>query len=44
MSYTTFFFVAMALQLVGAVWLAARGRRVGYFFGLVALAALALLV
>lgn len=39
-AYTTFFAVVMLLQLVGAVWLTTRGRRIGYFFGLVALAGL----
>lgn len=43
-AYTTFFFVVMVLQLVGAVWLTRRGRSIGYFFGLVALAGLVSLV
>jgi hypothetical protein len=40
MSYTTFLTGVMVLQLIGAVWLTRRGRKVGYFFGLVAVAAL----
>lgn len=39
-AYTTFFFVVMALQLAGAVWLTRNGRSIGYFFGLVAVAGL----
>ena len=39
-AYTTAFIVVMVLQLAGAVWLTRRGRKVGYFFGLVAAAAL----
>jgi hypothetical protein len=40
MSYTHFLSCVMVLQLIGAVWLTKRGRKVGYFFGLVAAAAL----
>lgn len=40
MSYSTFLTAVMVLQLVGAAWLTRRGRSIGYFFGLVAVAAL----
>lgn len=40
MSYATFLNGVMVLQLAGAIWLTRRGRKVGYFFGLVAVAAL----
>lgn len=39
-AYNTFFCAVMVLQLVGAVWLTRRGRSIGYFFGLIALAGL----
>lgn len=42
--YTTVVFIVMLLQFVGAVWLTKRGRSIGYFFGLVALAGLASLI
>lgn len=44
MSYSMFIICVMVLQLVGAVWLITRGRRIGFFFGLVALVALSSLV
>lgn len=36
----TFFLIAMLVQLAAAVWLVMRGRKIGMFFGLVALSAL----
>ncbi len=39
-AYTTFIIIVMVLQLVGAVWLVTRGRKVGFFFGLVAVSGL----
>lgn len=40
MKLATFLIIVMVLQLVGAVWLVKRGRKIGFFFGLVAVSAL----
>jgi hypothetical protein len=41
MSYTTFSIIVMVLLLVSGAWLASRGHKVGFFFALVAVLALA---
>lgn len=41
MSFTTFSIIVMVLVLVSGIWLASRGRKVGFFFALEAVWVLA---
>lgn len=43
-AHLVFITIVIVLQLVSAAWLVTRGRRIGFFFALVALFALASLV